>query len=59
MNNIAIKVITCGPKWTQIRYVASNAKSRISTEKLISDVKSNRIDVVNESILEPYMEAKS
>ena len=56
MNNIAIRVISCGPKWAQIRYVASNAKSRISTEKLIKDVKSNLVDVVNDAALEPYMQ---
>ncbi len=55
MNNIAIKIITCGPKWTHIRYVASNAKSRIATEKLVSEVKKNVIDVVNDAALEPYM----
>jgi len=55
MNNIAIRIISCGPKWTHIRYVTSNAKSRISTEKLVSDFKSNTVDVVNDSALEPYM----
>ena len=55
MNNIAIKIISCGPKWTHIRYVASNAKSRIATEKLVNDFKTKMVDVVNDAALEPYM----
>jgi hypothetical protein len=55
MNNIAVRIINCGPKWTHIRYVSSNAKSRISTKKLIEDMRKNAIDVVNENALESVM----
>ena len=55
MNNIAIRIISCGPKWTHIRYVASNAKSRISTEQLVKDIKKNVIDVVNDSMIQAYL----
>lgn len=55
MNNIAIRIISCGPKWTHIRYVSSNAKSRISTQKLIDDFKRNTVDIVNDSALQDYL----
>jgi hypothetical protein len=55
MNNIAVRIISCGPKWAHIRYVASNAKSRISTEKLIRDFKRHAIDVVNDTMIQAYL----
>jgi hypothetical protein len=55
MKNIEVRVMDCGPKWSSIKYVSSNARSRISTQKLILQYKSNSIDVVNHSVLEEHM----
>ncbi|MGA0232912.1 MAG: hypothetical protein ACO3M5_02370 [Saprospiraceae bacterium] len=55
MNNVAVRVISCGPKWTHIRYVSSNAKSRIATKKLVNDFKNNTLDIVNDSAIQDYL----
>lgn len=42
-----IKILHVDSKWTSIRYVNSNAKSRIKTEQLKSDFENGILDVVN------------
>ncbi len=42
-----IKILNTDKKWTSIRYVNSNAKSRIRTDQLKSDFDKGILDVIN------------
>lgn len=47
MYNPQIKIISSEHNWTSIRYVSSNAKSRIATDKLAEKYENGEVTIVN------------
>ena len=48
----SIKIMSNMGKWSNIKYVNSNARSRMSTKQLIQDHNNGKIDIVNPWMLE-------
>lgn len=48
----SIRIISNVGKWSNIKYVSSNARSRMNTKQLNDDFKNGLIDVVNPWMLE-------
>ena len=47
-----LKVLSNFGKWSNVKYMSSNAKTRMNTKKLIDDHKSGKIDIINPWMLD-------
>lgn len=54
--SVKVKIISVNDNWATIKYTHSSSRSRIKTDQLTSDYQSGILQVVNDGILEPFLE---